>query len=207
MREWCVARGENRFNESGMRRVLPVAVFVALVAIAWFAWPRAKISFPAGGHAGVEAVGGLNAPPPVDAAPGAATARGPVKTPAAPPAPAFNADDFPIVAPLNQPTSTIARDLDTVSQLLDAWRTNFPRLGNPVGENSDITAALAGDNALGLMLIPRTHPAINARGELCDRWGTPFRFHQLSGERMEIRSAGPDGKFATADDAVWNPAP
>jgi hypothetical protein len=40
---------------------------------------------------------------------------------------------------------------------------------------------------------------------LCDRWGTPLRFHQLSGERMEIRSAGPDRKFGTPDDALWSP--
>jgi hypothetical protein len=107
---------------------------------------------------------------------------------------------------LNQPDSTIARDLATVSAVLDAWRTNFPHEGNPVGENSDITASLTGNNRLSLALIPRTHPAINAAGELCDRWGTPFRFHQLSGQHMEIRSAGPDRKFATADDAVLSPA-
>lgn len=117
------------------------------------------------------------------------------------------ATDFPIVAPLNRADSTIARDLETVAQALDAWRTNFPREGNPFGENAEITAALAGANALELVLIPRQHPAINAAGELCDRWGTPFRFHQLSGQHMEIRSAGPDRTFATADDAIWNPAP
>ncbi len=117
------------------------------------------------------------------------------------------AAEFPIVAPLNRADSTIARDLETVALVLDAWRTNFPREGNPFGENFEITAALAGENSLGLILIPRQHPAINASGELCDRWGTPFRFHQISGQHMEIRSAGPDRSFATADDAVWNPGP
>ncbi len=119
----------------------------------------------------------------------------------------FAAEDFPIVAPLNQAGSTLARDLATVAAVLDAWRTNFPREGNPVGENADITAALGGANPLGLVLIPKQHPAINAQGELCDRWGTPFRFHQLSGEHMEIRSAGPDRKFATEDDGRWQPLP
>jgi len=125
-------------------------------------------------------------------------------SPPAPPAP-FDPADFPIAAALNAADSTISRDLDILQQIFDAWRSNFPREGNPVGENADITAALAGDNRLGLALVPKTHPAINARGELCDRWGTPFRFHQLSGERMEIRSAGPDRKFATDDDTVWTP--
>jgi hypothetical protein len=115
--------------------------------------------------------------------------------------------DFPIVAPLNRRDSTIARDLETLAHVLEAWRSNFPREGNPVGENADITAALAGDNRLGFVLIPRNHPAINSAGELCDRWGTPFRFHQVSGQDMEIRSAGPDRIFATADDAEWNPLP
>jgi hypothetical protein len=114
-------------------------------------------------------------------------------------------DDFPLAALLNAPNSTIFRDLDTLSQILDGWRTLFPRDGNPVGENHEITAALTGDNRLELVLIPENHPAINPQGELCDRWGTPFRFHQLSGERMEIHSAGPDRKFGTDDDASWSP--
>ncbi len=118
---------------------------------------------------------------------------------------AFSEADFPIATPLNAPTSTIARDLEVVQALFDAWRSNFPRDGNPIGENAEITAALMGANSLGLALIPKGHRAVNARGELCDRWGTPFRFHQLSGSQMEVRSAGPDGRFATDDDAVWTP--
>lgn len=113
--------------------------------------------------------------------------------------------DFPLAAPLNAPDSTIERDLDAVRQILEGWRSNFPRDGNPVGENREITAALTGDNPLELVLIPKSHPAVNDRGELCDRWGTPFRFHQISGDRMEIRSAGPDRKFGTGDDTVWSP--
>jgi hypothetical protein len=115
------------------------------------------------------------------------------------------AEEFPLAVELNAAGSSVARDLDRMSQIMDAWRTNFPGEGNPVGENHEITAALMGDNPLGLKLIPRNHPAVNARGELCDRWGTPLRFHQLSGERMEIRSAGPDRKFGTSDDALWSP--
>jgi hypothetical protein len=114
------------------------------------------------------------------------------------------AEEFPLAAPLNAPAGTIARDLDALAQILDAWRTNFPGQGNPVGENSEIAAALAGDNPQHLVLIPRNHRAFNDRGELCDRWGTPFRFHALSGEHMDLRSAGPDRKFGTADDAVWS---
>ena len=113
--------------------------------------------------------------------------------------------DFPIAAPLNAADSTIARDLDIVRQLFEAWLSNFPREGNPIGENAEITAALMGENRLGLALIPKGHRALNDHGELCDRWGTPLRFHQLSGTQMEVRSAGPDRKFGTDDDATLTP--
>jgi len=73
------------------------------------------------------------------------------------------------------------------------------------GHHVEITAALAGNNPVRFAFIPPGHRAINARGELVDRWGTPFRFHQLSGTQMEIRSAGPDRKFGTTDDAEFSP--
>ena len=107
---------------------------------------------------------------------------------------------------LNAPGGTIRRDLEILHEVFATWQTNFPRLGNPVGENAEITAALAGENSVRFAFIPPRHRAIDARGELVDRWGTPFRFHQLSGTQMEIRSAGPDRKFGTADDAEYSPA-
>src|SRR5882724_10207329 len=106
---------------------------------------------------------------------------------------------------LNAPDGDIHRDLMILRDILIAWRTNYPHDGNPVGENADITAVLTGGNSLQLAFIPKNHPAINARGELCDRWGTPFVFHQLSGTQMEIRSAGPDRKLYTPDDTVLTP--
>ena len=102
---------------------------------------------------------------------------------------------------LNAPGGTIQRDLAILEEVFGMWLTNFPRTGNPVGENAEITAALTGDNPVKFAFVPRRHRAINTAGELCDRWGTPFRFHQISGWQMEVRSAGPDRRFATADDA------
>ena len=64
---------------------------------------------------------------------------------------------------------------------------------------------LMGRNRLGLALLPPDHPAVNPRGELCDRWGRPFFFHQLSGTRLELRSAGPDRQLWTGDDVVLTP--
>jgi hypothetical protein len=111
----------------------------------------------------------------------------------------------PLARELNAPDGTIQRDLEILNQVFVAWQTNFPRTGNPVGENEEITLSLAGDNPLHFAFIAPTNPAINDRGQLVDRWGTPFRFHQLSGTEMELRSAGPDKKFATADDVQFAP--
>jgi hypothetical protein len=106
---------------------------------------------------------------------------------------------------LNASSSDIHHDLQVVADVLAAFRSNFPHDGNPWGDNVEITAQLTGRNKLHLALIPRDHPAINAAGQLCDRWGTPFFFHAESGTRMAVRSAGPDRKMWTADDVDLEP--
>ena len=106
---------------------------------------------------------------------------------------------------LNSPATNIAADLRLVAVVLENFRTNFPRTGNPFGLNSEITAALTGQNPLRLALIPPDHAAINKSGELCDRWGTPFFFHAESATRMTITSAGPDKKLHTPDDESFAP--
>lgn len=75
--------------------------------------------------------------------------------------------------------------------------------GDPVGINSEITAALAGDNPKHINFIdPSAGMRLNSKGELVDEWGTPYFFHQLSGTEMEIHSAGPDRIMWTSDDLV-----
>ena len=106
---------------------------------------------------------------------------------------------------LNLSAGTIQRDLRILNEVFETWQSNFPRSGNPVGENGEITRALTGSNELKFAFIVPGHRAIDARGQLCDRWGTPFRFHQLSGQQMEILSAGPDRTFNTPDDAAFLP--
>ena len=106
---------------------------------------------------------------------------------------------------LNASGKTIQDDLHLVDSVFSVWQSNFLKEGNPTGENTEITAALTGKNTLHVAFIAPDHPAINSRGELCDRWGTPFFFHQQSGFRMEIRSAGPDHVRGTADDVVFKP--
>lgn len=74
--------------------------------------------------------------------------------------------------------------------------------GNPVGTNPEITGALQGDNPKQINFLKPDGNRVNATGELVDPWGTPYFFHQISGEEMEIRSAGPDRVMYTGDDLV-----
>jgi hypothetical protein len=75
--------------------------------------------------------------------------------------------------------------------------------GNPVGTNPEITASLHGGNPKGADFIDaEAGMRIDAGGNLIDPWGTPYFFHQLSGQEMEIHCAGPDRKMWTADDLV-----
>jgi hypothetical protein len=78
--------------------------------------------------------------------------------------------------------------------------------GNPGGTHEEIVRALQGRNRARLAFVPEHHPALNAQGQLVDRWGTPYFFHALSSTRMEIRSAGPDQKMYTPDDALLSPS-
>lgn len=88
-------------------------------------------------------------------------------------------------------------------QILDAI-LGFYRLvyrSNPVaGENIEVMRALTGKNPHKISVFPSDHPDLNKEGELLDRWGSPYYFHALSATRMDIWSAGPDGKRNTGDD-------
>ncbi len=174
------------------RSALAFAVLL-LAFVAWFLWPLRE-----------QTAGPFVAAPPAPTPPAgqAAAAKSEIPSPAPPLAPA---ERSPLADQLNAPASDIRADLRLVADIVATFRSNFPRAGNPVGSNPEITAALTGKNPLHLALIPPDHPAINARGELCDRWGTPFFFHAESGTRMAIRSAGPDKKMWTDDDVVFAP--
>ena len=114
-------------------------------------------------------------------------------------------DSLNLAEDLNAPNKTIQNDLRVLNGVFLVWQTNFLRTGNPVGDNAEITAALLGRNNLRLSFISSTNRAINSQGQLCDRWGTPFFFHQISGTQMEIVSAGPDRTRGTPDDVALSP--
>jgi hypothetical protein len=132
----------------------------------------------------------------------------PVHTAPIPPPAAPQNTDVPVtvlpiatdIVPLNSKDSLPADDLATLEVLFAEYRKNTG--GNPTGENEEITAALLGKNPKRLAYLPPQGDFLNPAGELIDRWGTPYFFHQISGSQTEIRSAGPDRQLNTADDIV-----
>lgn len=105
---------------------------------------------------------------------------------------------------LNDPARSPQQDLEIVQEFVDLYGRAFGQ--NPIGENSDITAALTGEGGQKGHVFPPGHRAIRD-GQLVDRWGTPYWFHPNSAKQMEIRSAGPDKQMFTIDDLVLNPSP
>ena len=117
-----------------------------------------------------------------------------------PVAPTTDPDDrSPLADKLNAQDQAPAKDLAIVYNLFQHYRERFGSF--PAGEdNRAFVNALTGANPRKLAFLDRSNPAINARGELTDRWGTPFFFHQQSRDEIEIRSAGPDLEMYTTDD-------
>ena len=100
---------------------------------------------------------------------------------------------------LNEEGQETESDLGLLRRTIESYRLIFHQ--NPIaGENRDVVAALTGRNPHRLIFLDPAHPALSAGNELLDRWGTPFRFHPISGSHMEFSSAGPDGAFGTNDD-------
>lgn len=117
---------------------------------------------------------------------------------------ALEPEYYPPLAELNRPGRPVQADLRILSEMFHHYQmlVKDPS-GNPVGDNAEIVRALQGRNRAALAFMPTNHPALNERGELVDRWGTPFFFHALSGHSMEVRSAGPDRRLWNEDDAVF----
>lgn len=107
----------------------------------------------------------------------------------------------PLADELHAAQKTGAQDAAVVMSLFTEYRARFR--GFPVGEdNAAFVRALSGHNPGRIALLPPDHPAIDAEGQLLDRWGKPFFFHLLGRDALEIRSAGPDRQLYTADDLV-----
>lgn len=99
---------------------------------------------------------------------------------------------------------TPLNDLEIVNEFFEMYRKTFSQL--PVGSNEDLTAILTGSNPAKGVLFPDDSPMI-VKGQIVDRWGSPYWIHPNSGARVEIRSAGPDKSLFTPDDVILNASP
>ena len=123
--------------------------------------------------------------------------------PADPPAPVPSAVPPSADASVPQPGGTLAEMRDEIENIQFALRDYRTALGeNPIGNNAEITKALLGENLKQVKIPLPPGATVNGEGQMCDRWGKPYFFHQLSGKQMEIHSAGPDREFGTADDLI-----
>ena len=199
-------------------RLLIVCVLVAVaVAIFWRTQPAAPVGSGENGTRIPATAPGLPStapsPPPVatnTTPPGVKGAFTPTPRPRQPngaplatggappanPAPAFIPRSLPV--PADSPPPDLRAEIGAVQTALRDFRTALG--GNPVGTNAEITKTLLGDNLKQIKIPVPPSSQLNGQGELCDRWGTPYFFHQLSATRMEIRSAGPDRQMWTPDD-------
>ena len=109
----------------------------------------------------------------------------------------------PLAARLNAADGTVQEDVEVLHGLIGQYFVAIQnRQGRPIGSSRDLARVLTGDNPLRHVFIPADHPAINDKGYLVDRWGTPYQLHQLSTHIIDVRSAGPDRQLYNADDVV-----
>ena len=110
-----------------------------------------------------------------------------------------------ILADYADADGTPQQDLNHVYHVLDVFQLLLKIDGGlPLGSNEEIVAALTGDNPNRMVFLSADHPAIDAQGRLVDRWRSPLFFHAVSRDRIEVRSAGPDGEMWTGDDIHRN---
>ena len=94
----------------------------------------------------------------------------------------------------------VAASFDQVSLMIRDYHALTGE--NPIGTNAEIMKSIMGGNPKGAQLGPPEGQTLNEKGELIDRWGTPYFFHQLTKDLMEIHSAGPDRRMWNDDDLI-----
>jgi hypothetical protein len=108
-------------------------------------------------------------------------------------------DAASITEELNAPERSAGEDMQIVHSVLGNYARVFGEMP-PGGLNEELVGALRGDNPKNMRFLVVSNSELSGRGELLDRWGTAYFFHKLSGQVVELRSAGPDRKMWTGDD-------
>lgn len=97
------------------------------------------------------------------------------------------------------------RDLAAIALVMENFLLlNKGAAQRPLSANEEWAAALCGLDGRSERFLQDDDPALNQRGQLVDRWGTPLFFHAVGAGRWEVRSAGSDRAMWTADDLQRN---
>lgn len=108
----------------------------------------------------------------------------------------------PLADALGAPGGAPGDEVRVVFELFQFYRREFGVF--PAGEdNRQWMNALRGSNPERLPILPSDHPRLDENGALLDAWANPFFIHQIARDRIEVRSAGPDGALFTEDDSVF----
>jgi hypothetical protein len=130
--------------------------------------------------------------------------RVPLMTPSPPPDPVL-ADTM--LADYASDDSSGKKDLNLMVTFLDSvFLLVKQRDTADYATNEDLVLFLQGKNSHQSPFLNQKSRALNDKGQLVDRWGSPLIFHPVSQKLLEIRSAGPDQKAYTEDDFLW-PSP
>jgi len=113
----------------------------------------------------------------------------------------------PLADGLDNPSRSARDDLGDLAQVLLRYRETH-RTYPAFADNAQLVNALSGANPARAPYLPRDLAVIDqATGILNDRWGTPYFFHALGSDALEIRSAGPDRELYTPDDLLHRLGP
>ena len=97
-----------------------------------------------------------------------------------------------------------AEDLKMMSRFIDSvFLVVKQRDTADYATNEDLALFLQGANSHRSPFLAKDGTALNDKGQLVDRWGSPLIIHPVSRKLLELRSAGPDKKAYTEDDLIW----
>ena len=94
------------------------------------------------------------------------------------------------------------QEMNGLNAALSLYRTSFGQY--PTGTKAEILRAIMGDNPQHRSLAKVSPRLISPAGELCDTWGTPYEIQFEGANSFTIISAGPDRKFGTSDDVIFD---
>lgn len=180
-----------------MKKSLLLALFILVTAVlaVWLLSPQEEPALPLPPDVPAQASSAQKPPTVAQKSSSPVVSSPPAPAPSPPP----SVPSPPPVPRPPPPADSPARlEADSIALNLRHYGQRFG--GNPVGTNAEIVKTLNGGNPKGVRYLPQENLRLNDQGELIDIWGTPYFFHQLSAQKMEIRSAGPDKTLWTRDD-------